>query len=359
VSKGLDLGIANVKKAPGSSDGGDIVFAQSGDLGMIPNTVIAMGSKTEDIKIVLPKGKWDIKTVNQKGLTGTVEDVEVQTGTTVEVADPVSYGITISPSSAEAEIGSSVSFSATVAGAIPDNAIFEWSFGDGSTPMGIGWNGIMSKTYSKAGSYTVTVQIKTESGDVIAEDTAQAVIKNAADVSVTNYLHTLKNVRVFFSATFEGSDGTNNRSFVIDTRDFSGDIVWNGLAFSIQYTDDETYGTISGTFADTKYKLATLDAIEHEVSSYTEYIDGWPAGTITWEYDKDILIEDLPVQKFSQYGVNGLTVIVEGANVQKYVGIVKFTENDPDDTETDPVSHSSVDWGNSDNKPELKIYFFD
>ena len=216
------------------------------------------------------------------------------------------------------------------------------------------------KILHKAGTYTITVKLKNaDTGEVLAEDTAEAVIANAADADVTSYLHKMKNVNIIFKASFESGSGSRSRSIIIDTRDYSGSLVWNGLSFSIQYSRDETHGTISGRFADEKYKLSTLDAVEHEVSSYIEYEDGWPVGSRTWVYDKDILIENLPIEKFTQYGINGLTVTIEGSDLAIFIGTVKFTENEPDDEETDPASFSKVVWGNKDKPPTLTLYFFE
>ncbi|MFC1551966.1 PKD domain-containing protein [Candidatus Latescibacterota bacterium] len=362
ASKGIDWGVAKVKKAVKSSNGSDIAIAESGDAGIIPATVIAMGAKDEDIDIVLPKGNWDVKTVKATGKSETVPDVEVQAGKTVEITEPdpdPSYGVTISPSESEAEVGSSVSFSADVTGSVPDGASFEWDFGDGSTQMAVSWNGILSHSYAKAGTYTVTLQIKSSSGAVLAQDTAQAVIKSSDDSAVTAFLHTLKSVDVYFNAAFVGDDGPTTRTIHIDTRDFPGDIVWNGLSFSYQYTEGEINVTISGRFDNTKYRLATLDAVSHETRDFIEYVGGWPMGSVTWEYDKDILVEDLPVEKTNQYGVNFLTTTVQGTNAKKYLGTAKLTENNVDDEEDPPKTYSTVDWDNSNTTPELKVYFFD
>ncbi|MFC1490061.1 PKD domain-containing protein [Candidatus Latescibacterota bacterium] len=360
ATKGLDWGVAKVKKSGETSDGGNIVIAESGDSGIIPATVIAMGAKSEDINIVLPKATWDVKTVTTTGTSVTVEDVDVAAGTTVEVKEPdLSYGITIDPSSIEAELGSSVSFSANVTGSVPDDASYEWDFGDGSTPTSIGWNGVMSRTYPVAGTYTVKVKIKNSGGSVLAEDTAVAVIKEPEESDVTTYLHTLKSVSIYFNAAFNSDDGTKVRTIHIDSRDYSTDIVWNGLSFSIQFTDDEINSTITGRFADTRYKLSTLDAVENELYSYTEYYDGWPVGETTLEYDRDILVENINVEKFSQYGANGLTAIIQGSDVKDYIGTASFTENNVDDDEDPAVTYSSVDWNNTNTSPELKLYFFD
>jgi|GEM_PF-5358802 hypothetical protein len=362
ASKGLDWGIAQIKKASGSSDVTDISIAQTEDSGVIPSMVIVQAAAEEKINVVVPKGKWDVKTITKSGVSKTVKDVDVPAGKTVEVVEPdpePSYGVTITPSSVDSEAGSSVSFNAEVTGSIPEDATFEWDFGDGSSPMSISWNGTMSRTYGTAGTYTVKLQIKTSNGAVIAEDTAQAVIKSSDDSNVTAFLHTLKSVDVYFNAKFNGEDGPTTRTIHIDTRDYPGDIVWNGLSFSYQYTEGEINVTISGRFDNVKYRLATLDAVSHTQRDYMEYVDGWPMGSTTWEYDEDILVENLPVEKTNQYGVNFLTTTIEGSNANKYIGTAKYTENNVDDEEDPPKTYSTVDWSNANSKPTLKVYFFD
>lgn len=146
---GIEWGVAQITKTVGSADGSDIAFAESGVTGMIPSTVISMGGIADDINVVLPKGDWDIKTVTKGGKTKTTTDVNVPAGVTVEIEEPVSYGITIVPSSATGETGSSVSFYAEIAGPHSDNISFIWDFGDGSSPMSVGWDAIMSKSYTK------------------------------------------------------------------------------------------------------------------------------------------------------------------------------------------------------------------
>ncbi len=358
AGQGIDWGIAKIKQVTGSATGSDIAVAQAATPGTVPEVVLAKGSKDEDLKVVVPKGKWNVKVVTEEGRTEEHEDKEIESGQETEIEAPMTFQITISPDSDTAEVGSAVNFSATVKGTPPEGVTYMWTFGDNSTPMGTSWNGAMSKTYPKVGTYTVKVQLQDENGAVLAEDTATAVITDPADTTVTSYLHDLKYMMISFSAPFEGPDGVETRSIVIDTRNYSGTLTWDGLSFSVSYTKGETTGTIRGKFANEKYKIETLDISEHEVYEHWYYENGFPLYSEEWIYDKDIIVNDFAIDKYSMYGTNGLTKTVTGSDVGSYVSYVKYVSTSPD-PEEDPKTFSTPDWSNKENTPQLKIYFFD
>jgi hypothetical protein len=178
-AKGMAWGVAKVKQTAGSKDGADIAVAQSKVSGTIPNTVIAVASKTEDIQIVVPKGNWDIEVVSGSGKVEIYENKPIESGQVLDIKEPIPYGVTISTPADSVALGQPVSFTATVTGDRSGITSYEWDFGDGSAPVVYSGNTIATKTYSAEGWFTVRVLLKNVSGVVLAEGTAVIVVINA------------------------------------------------------------------------------------------------------------------------------------------------------------------------------------
>ena len=88
------------------------------------------------------------------------------------VTQPQALALTALPVPSPAVTGNSISFNATATG---QGVQYQWDFGDGSPPTTWSANGAASKNYTQAGSYVVTLRVRSSSGELISRSFLQTV----------------------------------------------------------------------------------------------------------------------------------------------------------------------------------------
>lgn len=252
-------------------------------------------------------------------------------------------------------------------GSAPKNAKYVWHFGDGTSEVVSYNDSTETHTYSTPGTYTVAVEVyDNAAGKLSGVATATAVIKAGG---IWDILYAQTRIAVQFGAENNYSNGTTeNDSWEVNNIGGNPEppaIVWNGTAFSVNFTEYKPVGDLGSDTVQCRIE-GKLSADGLTIESMVVY---WRHIEYVYSLANKLLWTDEEVIGFTVTGLEGGVAtpgtppyfIESGEDVRNLVSKIKherrYVYYDPDKPQPDITQSSYVSTNWTEGFPALMVGF--
>jgi hypothetical protein len=238
--------------------------------------------------------------------------------------------LVISPNKQNGEIGEELNFEA-IAENPPKNARYDW-YVDGHL-LQRDYGPDFTASFDEAGEYQITVKLMDQNEKNVQEAQATAVIEakttTTQEVNNLDYLHNMKYYKHNMSGNFifdyiyssRTETKTIYNEFPFPSRyksDELMEITWSGASFSGEYSEDEVYGTISGTVSEDGSMITSLNSYWTYEKTSTDYEDR----EIVVEFESSLSMQNIPLPTLYS---NSKEFLLQSFNEDFAESFVEFT----------------------------------
>jgi hypothetical protein len=293
-----------------------------------------------------------------------------------EEEEPVDQAITlkIDPSEIVWETGIGIQFTVDIEQpevVLPENAIFEWDFGDDAVEVTVLDKGQTSDRhshmYTKNGNYEFIVTLKNgDTDEKIASVTSEVTINDLA------YIHKTNRLRVNFWAFIMeewGSELNGTYTKLGDYNVFRNLAMQNNIGWDLIWIGENSFETrfeeileggqnrvweMFGSVSDDVKRIITIT-----ISWY--YIDpNYNGAGKYWEYERELILLNVPLTKLGNRDNVDWYGKIEGVDVEQYILAYKYDEiaiDELGERGNKKSFFSGFKWDTGDT-PKIEVRFF-